>query len=124
MIRRVVIAMGLAGVGLFAAAPAMADSPDTTVGCSPCVVLEDTMAGLNAIPGQTIENIWLLPGQAASRLAEVPSFPQQTIDNIRALPGQAAARLAEVPSFPQQTMDNIRNLPQQAADNINNLGGN
>jgi hypothetical protein len=98
-IRTAVVALGLAGLGLFTAAPATAqDGPTTTVGCSPCVLWEDYMEGVAALPGKTM-------------------------DNIRALPGQAAAKLAEVPSFPQQTMDNIKNLPQQAVDNIKAVTG-
>lgn len=98
MIRTALVALGLAGIGLFTAAPAMADGPTSTVGCSPCVLWEDYMEGVAALPGKTV-------------------------DNIRALPGQAAAKLAEVPSFPQQTMDNIKNLPQQAVDNIKAVSG-
>ncbi len=124
MVRTAIFALGLAGVGLFTAAPAMAQGgPSSTVSCSPCVLWEDTMENVAALPGQAVEPWLLLPGQTVARLAEVPSFPQQTIDNFRNLPGQAAARLAEVPSFPQRTMDNIRNLPQQAKDNLSDVTG-
>jgi len=98
-IRTAVVAIGLAGIGLFTAAPAMAQGgPSSTVSCSPCVLWEDYVDGVTALPGKTV-------------------------DNIRALPGQAAARLAEVPRFPQQTVDNIKNLPQRAVDNIKAVTG-
>jgi hypothetical protein len=95
MIRTAVLALGLAGVGLFTAAPAMAQ-PSSTVSCSPCVLLEETMTGVAALPGQFSANVQELPGKFGDSWNDLVNAPQQTIDNIK--------------SLPQQAVDNVRDL--------------
>jgi hypothetical protein len=126
MIRTAVIASGLAGLGLFAAAPASAQSgtPTTTFSCSPCIILDEFLM----VPGQTAQNFAAVPGQTLNNFAGLPG---QAIGNVVGLPGEAAGRVAALPgqaignitSLPGQAIGNITSLPGHAFDNIADLAG-
>jgi hypothetical protein len=123
MIRTAVIAFGMGGLALVAAAPASAQ-PTTTFSCSPCIILEEfllipgqTVGNIAGLPGQAVNNVVMLPGQA---VGNVTSLPGQAVGNIRDLPGQA---IGNVTSLPGQAIGNVTSLPGHAADNLKDLVG-